>query len=118
MELDRRLEVDASAAQAAAMVLDPSIGDAVLCTHGEVIGQLLGRLRQAGSPIASDASWPKGSTWVLDPSADQITRATYLPPLHRAPLTSHPSTLNADYTPLPRPLTITLCSCAVRGCSP
>jgi hypothetical protein len=66
------------------MLLDPGIGHAVLCTHGELIGQLLGRLRQAGSPIATDATWPKGSTWVLDPSADQITRATYLPPLRRA----------------------------------
>jgi 8-oxo-dGTP diphosphatase len=84
VELDRRLDVDATAAQAAAMLLDPGVGDAVLCTHGELIGQLLGRLRQAGSPIATDATWPKGSTWVLDPSADQITRATYLPPLRRA----------------------------------
>ena len=66
------------------MLLEPGIGDGVLCTHGELIGQLLGRLRQAGSPIASDATWPKGSTWVLDRSGDQITRATYLPPLRRA----------------------------------
>jgi hypothetical protein len=84
VELDRRLDVDASAAQAAAMLLDPRIGHAVLCTHGELIGQLLGRLRQAGSPIATDATWPKGSTWVLDPSADQITPATCLPRLRRA----------------------------------
>jgi hypothetical protein len=56
----------------------------VLCTHGELIGQLLGRLRQAGSPIATDATWLKGSTWVLDPSPDQITRATYPPPRRRA----------------------------------
>ena len=84
VELDRRLDVDATAAQAAAMLLEPGVGNAVLCTHGELIGQLLGRLRQAGSPIATDATWPKGSTWVLDPAADQIMRATYLPPLRRA----------------------------------
>jgi 8-oxo-dGTP diphosphatase len=84
VELDRCLDVDATADRAAAMLLDPGVGDAVLCTHGELIGQLLGRLRQAGSPIASDATWSKGSTWVLDPSADQITRANYLPPLRSA----------------------------------
>lgn len=84
VELDRRLDVHATAAQAAAVLLDPSAGDAVLCTHGELIGQLLGRLREAGAPIASEAAWPKGSTWMLDPSADHITRATYLPPLRRA----------------------------------
>ena len=85
VELDRRLDVDATAAQAAAMLLEPGVGDAVLCTHGELIGQLLGRLRRAGAPIASDATLPKGSTWVLAPSVDQITGATYLPPLRRAP---------------------------------
>jgi hypothetical protein len=90
------------------MLLESGVGDAVLCTHGELIGQLLGRLRRAGSPIATDATWPKGSTWVLDPSADQITGNLPAAAAPR-PRTSRPSTLNADYAPLPRPLTITLC---------
>jgi broad specificity phosphatase PhoE len=86
VELDRRLDVEAEAeaARAAALPQDPVLGDAVLCTHGELIGQLLGRLRQAGTPIAADATWPKGSTWVLHPAADRITRATYLPPFRHA----------------------------------
>jgi 8-oxo-dGTP diphosphatase len=35
VELDRRLDVDATAAQAAAMLLDPGVGDAVLGRVGE-----------------------------------------------------------------------------------
>src|ERR671931_540422 len=84
VELDPRLDVDAEAAGAAALLEDPAPGGAVLCTHGELIGQLLGRLRRAGAPIAADAAWPKGSTWVLHPTTDRIAQATYLPPLRHA----------------------------------
>jgi 8-oxo-dGTP diphosphatase len=82
--LDGRLHVDAEVEQAAALLLSPDLGDAVLCTHGELIGELLGLLRQRGAPIAEDAKWPKGSTWVLRRNGGRVAEATYLPPLRAA----------------------------------
>jgi broad specificity phosphatase PhoE len=82
--VDGRLHVDAGVEQAAALLLGPDLGDAVLCTHGELIGELLGRLRDGGAPIAEDAEWPKGSTWVLRPDGGRVAEAAYLPPLRAA----------------------------------
>jgi broad specificity phosphatase PhoE len=77
--LEGRLDVDAEAEEAAAL-LRPDLDDVVLCTHGELIGQLLGLLRARGAPIDQDARWPKGSTWLLRLNGDQVAEATYLPP--------------------------------------
>jgi broad specificity phosphatase PhoE len=82
--LDGRLHVGAEVEQAAALLLSPDLGDAVLCTHGELIGELIQRLRDGGAPIAADAEWPKGSTWVLRPDGGRVAEATYLPPLRAA----------------------------------
>ena len=82
--LDGRLHVDAEVEQAVALLLSRDLGDAVLCSHGELIGELLGWLRDGGAPIAEDAEWPKGSTWVLRPDGDRVAEATYLPPLRTA----------------------------------
>lgn len=79
--LDGRLAVDATVEQAVGLLLSPELGDAVLCTHGELIGQLLVTLREGGAPIAPDARWPKASTWVLHPAAGHIADALYLPPV-------------------------------------
>jgi broad specificity phosphatase PhoE len=81
---DGRLHVDAEVEQAAALLFSPDLRDAVLCTHGELIGELLGLLRQGGAPIAEDAEWPKGSTWMLRHDGGRVAEATYLPPLRAA----------------------------------
>jgi broad specificity phosphatase PhoE len=77
--LDGRLAVDAGIDDTATL-LRPGLDDVVLCTHGELIGQLLGLLRVRGAPIGQDARWPKASTWLLRLSGDRIAEATYLPP--------------------------------------
>jgi 8-oxo-dGTP diphosphatase len=41
VELDQRLAVEADLEQVTGMVFNPALGDAVLCSHGELIGQLL-----------------------------------------------------------------------------
>src|SRR5262249_22730483 len=51
----------------------------VLCTHGDVVGNLLDALAGNGVSL-SHHKLEKGSTWVLDTADDEITRATYLPP--------------------------------------
>jgi broad specificity phosphatase PhoE len=77
--LDGRLDVDAGLDDAATLIR-PDLGDVVLCSHGELIGQLLGLLKERGAPIDRDARWPKGSTWLLRLSGDRVAEATYLPP--------------------------------------
>ena len=51
----------------------------VLCTHGDVIGELLESLARQGL-IERDPRLEKGSTWVLDFQGDEVTGATYLAP--------------------------------------
>ncbi len=51
----------------------------VLCTHGDVIGELLHALAERGL-VDRDARLEKGSTWVLRFDADDVTGATYLAP--------------------------------------
>jgi broad specificity phosphatase PhoE len=77
--LEGRLDVDADLDDAATL-LRPDLGDVVPCSHGELIGQLLGLLKERGAPIDQHARWPKGSTWLLRFSGDQVAEATYLPP--------------------------------------
>ena len=77
--LDGRLDVDTGVDDAAGLIR-PDLDDVVLCSHGELIGQLLGLLRERGAPIGRHAQWPKGSTWLLRLSGDRVAEATYLPP--------------------------------------
>ncbi len=58
----------------------------VLCTHGDVIGDLLHhfdgqlvRLDAGDDAAPSELRFPKGSTWVLDVEDGQVVRGTYLP---------------------------------------
>jgi 8-oxo-dGTP diphosphatase len=57
------------------LVLD-SVGDLVICTHGDVVDVVLAGLRHVGWPIPSRPSCAKGSTWVLNPRGPCM----YLPP--------------------------------------
>ena len=58
----------------------------VLCTHGDVIGEILHHLAgrhvqfDAGDDAASsELRFPKGSTWVLDVDDGEVVRGRYLP---------------------------------------
>jgi phosphohistidine phosphatase SixA len=51
----------------------------VLCTHGDVIGELLESLVHTGV-VGSDVRFEKGSTWVFDYHGDDVTGAEYLAP--------------------------------------
>lgn len=50
-----------------------------LCTHGDVVGNVIGHLARAGVPI-DDERLEKGSTWVLDTRDGEIVGTHYLPP--------------------------------------
>jgi 8-oxo-dGTP diphosphatase len=51
----------------------------VLCTHGDVVEELLGHFRRTGI-VNGDARLEKGSTWVLHLEEGEVTGAEYVAP--------------------------------------
>jgi broad specificity phosphatase PhoE len=78
---EEALGVDADLARVLALLSDPRLPDAVVCTHGEVIGQVLTRLVADGLAVDQPLAWPKGSTWLLEGANGRPPHARYLPPL-------------------------------------
>lgn len=66
--------------EAMALLTKHADGGAVLCSHGDVIPMLLGHLAARGVDLGSDPQWAKGSTWVLEHRAGEVTAARYVPP--------------------------------------
>ena len=52
----------------------------VVCSHGDVVGDVLTRLVEQGLAVESDLRWEKGSTWVLDFDGESFLYGRYLPP--------------------------------------
>jgi len=76
------LGVDARPAQLLALFWDPEVRNAVLCTHGETVGQLLTELVAEGLVVEDPLDWPKGSTWLLQRAVDRRqVRGRFLAPL-------------------------------------
>jgi phosphohistidine phosphatase SixA len=76
------LGVDATADGVLGLLADPTLRHAVLCTHGELIGQVFDRLLADGLALPGGPRWPKGSTWVLDRHGGvRVAAASYLEPL-------------------------------------
>jgi phosphohistidine phosphatase SixA len=75
------LGVDGDTDHVVELLAAPDSDGAVLCTHGEVLGDLLARLRARGDrPAEGRLRYEKGSTWVLEEAADGRLHARYLPP--------------------------------------
>jgi len=55
-------------------------GVSVLCTHGDVIGDVLTHLATSGIDIGDDPRLEKGSIWILERDRDTFTSARYVPP--------------------------------------
>lgn len=53
---------------------------AVLCSHGDVIENLLTRLATDRVPLDGELVWPKGSAWALEVNGGHVYRGRYLPP--------------------------------------
>jgi 8-oxo-dGTP diphosphatase len=51
----------------------------VLCTHGDVVEELLEKLIAQGLVQRARAKMEKGSTWVLEEREGKVTSAKYLP---------------------------------------
>ena len=74
------LGVDADAALVESRFVHGEANNAVLCTHGELIGRLFARLVPAGLAVEEPLLWPKGSAWLLWRVQHQL-RARFLAPL-------------------------------------
>jgi 8-oxo-dGTP diphosphatase len=89
LAVDRHLRIESRPALGVAADLAVVLGllkdlqaqDAVVCTHGEVIGQVLVRLVADGLAVDQPLAWPKGSTWLLDSADRRYAIGRYLPPL-------------------------------------
>ena len=71
-----REESDPAAALAFAAAL---AGPSVLCTHGNIVQDLVLAAALVG-PLTGSYGWKKGSTWILERDAGRPVGARYLPP--------------------------------------
>ena len=74
------LGVDGTGAGVLELLSAPRLDQAVLCTHGEIIGEVFDELQRAGIELSAPIRWPKGSTWVLRLDRGQGWKGTYLEP--------------------------------------
>jgi 8-oxo-(d)GTP phosphatase len=54
--------------------------NAVLCSHGDVIPEVMNRLKSAGLSVESRFYCSKGSTWEVEVDGGKFTTGTYVPP--------------------------------------
>jgi 8-oxo-dGTP diphosphatase len=87
VEPNEALGVDGTAAALLELLVDPALEDAVLCTHGENIGEVFDKLQEAGIELSGRPRWPKGCTWILQPVGGHAWKGTYLEPLALEPET-------------------------------
>ena len=66
---DERLAEGASLTDSLALLAEAGPG-AVLCSHGDVIPDLLGGLVRRGAELRTEPDWRKGAMWVLTAGGD------------------------------------------------
>jgi 8-oxo-dGTP diphosphatase len=71
---------DAEGAVALARKLAGKKGDTVLCTHGDLVPEVLRHLAREGMRWDGELRFAKGSTWVLAFDGDRCVDGQYLPP--------------------------------------
>jgi 8-oxo-dGTP diphosphatase len=81
VEPNDALGVDGSGAAVVELLGDPALDEAVLCTHGEIIGEVFDELEKAGIELSDPPRWPKGCTWVLRRVGGHAWKGIYLAPL-------------------------------------
>jgi len=53
---------------------------AVVCSHGDVVPEMLRVLKATTARFKDPFVWPKGSTWVITHDGDRWTKARYIAP--------------------------------------
>jgi phosphohistidine phosphatase SixA len=79
IELSDALIEGAATEESVALIEKLAGENAVLCTHGDVVGNLLFYAERHGVPIG-EPRMKKASTWVIDTEAGAIISARYTPP--------------------------------------
>jgi 8-oxo-dGTP diphosphatase len=90
VETSEVLGVDGTGPGVLELLTSPALEDAVLCTHGEVIGNVFDELQAAGIELTDPPRWPKGSTWILELGGRTIWKGSYLEPLAVQAGAQHP----------------------------
>jgi broad specificity phosphatase PhoE len=82
VELEEALLEGAALQDALAVVrgVAASGDDAVLCSHGDVIPDVLSRLMGKGMRTGPDRRCQKGSVWILEADGTEFVRGEYVPP--------------------------------------
>ena len=80
VEVDERLAEGTGFAPALAVAEELTAAPAVVCSHGDVIPDLLEALVRRGMELQDPARWPKASTWVLTRDDEGFVKARFLPP--------------------------------------
>lgn len=57
-------------------------GPAILCSHGDIIPEVVHSLSDADVPLDGPVGWKKGSTWVIEREAGVPSRLSYEEPPH------------------------------------
>jgi phosphohistidine phosphatase SixA len=80
VEPDDRLAEGCHARDVLALAAEVRHTDAALCSHGDVIPDLLEALVAGGTRMKDELRWQKASTWVLTWDGDRLSKGRYLPP--------------------------------------
>ncbi len=80
VEADERLAEGAGAAGPLELAAEATSGPTVLCSHGDVIPDLLDALLRDGVKLRDELRWQKASTWVLSRDQGRLAKGRYLPP--------------------------------------
>ena len=101
-----------------ALVRELAGAGGVLCSHGDVITELLSRLERSGVDLGNDPRCEKGSVWALELDGEEVVTARYLPPPSVTTGRPHRRASCASCSP-PAPTTTTRSgsTCSRTGCS-
>jgi broad specificity phosphatase PhoE len=78
-KVDRRLAEGGTGEGVLELARELLPDEAAVCTHGDVIPDLLHVLVTTGTTISDPLVWPKGSTWELRFDGDRVVKAKYHP---------------------------------------
>jgi broad specificity phosphatase PhoE len=80
VEVDDRLAEGAGGDGALDLLAELASAPAAICSHGDVIPDLLDALVARGVRFHDELRWQKGSTWELTCNGSGVISARYLPP--------------------------------------